>query len=72
MSCRCGLTVEEVHRIAYLTIHGWTLMGSHWEKQGFEQVVRRWNDQEERASHFDLADAYYAQLEEADGHADPG
>lgn len=70
MSCRCGLSQEDVYRISYLTMRGWTLSCGDWEKPGFERsIMGRW-DREEPTTKFDLESAYYAQLETEDGQRD--
>ena len=38
-------TTEEIHQIAYVTIHGWKPTDDYWEKPG---VLRTLNDEEER------------------------
>jgi len=67
MNCRCGLSVEEVHQISFLTVHGWALSDGLWEKQGFERlIVGRWGEHE-TMTRFELESAYYAQMEAAGG-----
>lgn len=55
---------EEIHRIAYLTMHGWDYRGEYhgWSKDGFE---RRWLGNPCDATNYDLETAYWAQYEAA-------
>ncbi len=60
---------EEIHRIAYLTVHGWDYVNysgfNNWSKDGFTRTEhdRHGNPYEE--SNYDLETAYYAQYEAA-------
>lgn len=39
----CGLSVETVHQIAFLTMHGWTFSTYNgWTKPGFTRTVKKW------------------------------
>lgn len=60
------LTTEEVHRIAYLTMHGWEYCpGSYggWRKDGFACVRHDRHGSEYGEPIHELAEAYFAQLE---------
>lgn len=68
----CGLTMAEVHQIAYLTMKGWTLVGSEWSKEGFEFMQERRHGcgccvKQEPTPFFKLDDAYSAQWERDNG-----
>ena len=73
MRC-CGLSMEEVHQVAYLTMKGWTLVGEEWTKEGFthsHEVSRGCGCCRESKStpYFPLDEAYYAQTEKDDAGA---
>jgi hypothetical protein len=62
------LTMEEVHQVAFLTLHGWTLSNGEWSKPGFQREISKRHGcgccfYEEKIGTFSLDDAYYAQLE---------
>jgi hypothetical protein len=68
----CCLSMEEVHRVAYLTMKGWTFIGGTWQKEGFE--VEREEGLNTRCSYrrytsewHTLDEAYDAQMERDDG-----
>ncbi len=42
MNTLATLTEEEVHQIAYLTMHGWTLLCGTWSKAGKTHQVQKW------------------------------
>lgn len=65
MAC---LTIEEVHQIAYLTMHGWKLECGEWLKPGFERTIARRHscgccERQETTDRFPLEEAYYRQEE---------
>lgn len=65
------LTMEEVHQIAYLTMHGWQLSCGQWSKQGFQRAVNKTQScgccaKQQPTTDFELEDAYYAELEAHD------
>jgi hypothetical protein len=68
----CGLSVEEVHQIAYLTMKGWVLGSEYWTKDGFERAEERTHGcgchhYEVKTPYFSLDEAYNTQLEQPDG-----
>lgn len=67
MSC-CGLSVEEVHQVAYVTMKGWSLIGDKWEKDGFVHSFETRHGcgccaKQNTTPYFSLEAAYYAQWE---------
>lgn len=67
MGC-CGMDMEECHQVAFLTIHGWELVGGEWHKEGFERQVESSHPcgcctKTETTSEFPLEAAYWAQQE---------
>jgi hypothetical protein len=70
--CSCNhLSEEDVHRIAYLTMHGWVLSYDGWEKEGFTHTKENTQScgcciKAEITLSFDLEDAYWAQREASD------
>ncbi len=67
MRC-CGLTMEEVHQAAYVTMKGWTLVGDQWTKDGFERTVEKRHGCgcctfRATEDYFPLEEAYSAQWE---------
>jgi hypothetical protein len=63
----CCLTAEEVHRIAYLTMRGWSLFGNDWSREGFErdyEVSRGCGCcfESRKSPFFNLEQAYEAQI----------
>lgn len=72
----CHLTTEEAHQIAYLTMHGWTLVGEEWQKKGFEHEYEKSHGcgcctYNETTPYFSLENAYYAQLASNDAETLP-
>lgn len=62
------LSVEEVHRIAFLTMKGWSLVGDEWTKEGFTRLKQHTRGcgcctDEKETPYFDLESAYWAQSE---------
>jgi hypothetical protein len=58
----------EVHQIAYLTMKGWTLVGTLWLKDGFEFSFEKRREcgccvKQETTPYFELDAAYSAQWE---------
>jgi len=67
MKC-CGLTMEEVHQVAYLTMKGWTLVGEQWTREGFEHTFETRHGcgccvKQNTTPYFQIEDAYNAQWE---------
>jgi len=67
MAC-FGLSMEEVHQVAYLTMKGWVLVSDKWTKDGFEhsyEVSRGCSCCKETKTtpYFPLEAAYDAQWE---------
>ncbi len=57
---------EEIHRIAYLTVHGWEYNEyGGWTKDGFTRVALDRHDREYEETSHALETAYYAQYEAA-------
>ena len=53
------VSVEDIHRIAFLTIHGWELTCDSWTKDGFLLSCESRHEQRWHC----LEDAYWAQRE---------
>jgi hypothetical protein len=59
-------STEDIHQVAYLTLHGWELSGLQWRKKGFARKVQKDHpcgccSFEEETEDFDTDDAYWEQ-----------
>lgn len=59
------LTEEDVHQIAYLTQHGWELLGGRWQKDGFTLEYEEWGESVS-TTEWPRDRAYWAQKEQHD------
>lgn len=67
-------TTNEIHMIAYLTLHGWELSFDErqWKKSGFNHEVMNYRiDQMVESDEFNLEDAYWAEKEAQEKQTPP-
>lgn len=66
------MTASDVHKIAYITMHGWTYHDAAyaWKKVGKTQIVQTCMGTTSETDIFDLHEAYVTQLNDLGGIRD--